>query len=82
MWQEIDVENKLWNIPAERMKKSKSHTVPLSDYALSIMEKIKPLSQHKAHIFLSHVNSKDHINKEAVNNALNREGYKDKTALG
>jgi len=78
MWQEIDFENKLWNIPAERMKKSKPHTIPLSDYALSIMEKIKPLSHHKAYIFPSHVNSKDHISKEAVNNALKRMGYKDK----
>ncbi|MFT5851030.1 MAG: integrase [Colwellia sp.] len=78
MWQEIDVENKLWNIPAERMKKSKPHTIPLTDYALSIMEKIKPLSHHKEYIFPSHVSSKDHINNEAVNNALKRMGYKDK----
>ena len=40
LWQEIDVENKLWNIPAERMKKGNPHTVPLSDYALTILEKI------------------------------------------
>ena len=78
MWQEIDVENKLWNIPAERMKKSKAHTIPLSDYALSILDKIKPLSHHKEYVFPSHVSSKDHINKEAVNNALKRMGYKDK----
>jgi integrase len=78
MWQEIDVENKLWNIPAERMKKSKPHTIPLSDYALSILDKIKPLSHHKEYVFPSHVSSKDHINNEAVNNALKRMGYKDK----
>jgi integrase len=78
MWQEIDLENKLWNIPAERMKKSKAHTIPLSDYALSILETIKPLSHHKKYVFPSHVSSKDHINNEAVNNALKRMGYKDK----
>ncbi|MBA6291623.1 tyrosine-type recombinase/integrase [Colwellia sp. MB3u-70] len=78
MWQEIDLEKKLWNIPAERMKKSKPHTIPLSDYALSIMEKIKPFSHHKEYVFPNHVNSKDHINKEAVNNALKRMGYKNK----
>lgn len=78
LWQEIDFENKLWNIPAERMKKGNAHTVPLSDYALSILEKIKPLSEHRECIFPSHVNPKDHINKEAVNNALKRMGYKDK----
>ncbi len=78
MWQEIDFKNKLWNIPAERMKKSKPHIIPLTDYTLSILEQIKPLSEHKAYIFPSHVSAKDHINKEAVNNALKRMGYKDK----
>lgn len=78
MWQEIDFENKLWNIPAERMKKNKPHIIPLTDYTLSILEQIKPLSEHKAYIFPSHVSSKGHINKEAVNNALKRMGYKDK----
>jgi hypothetical protein len=29
-WDEIDFENALWNIPAERMKKKKPHTVPLT----------------------------------------------------
>ncbi len=29
-WDEIDSENSLWNIPAERMKSKKPHIVPLS----------------------------------------------------
>ncbi|MFC1508049.1 integrase arm-type DNA-binding domain-containing protein [Pseudomonadota bacterium] len=30
-WSEIDYENRVWNIPAERMKKKIPHTVPLTD---------------------------------------------------
>jgi len=37
---EIDTKNKLWTIPAERMKAGKDHRVPLSDRALAIVEAI------------------------------------------
>ena len=38
-WREIDGEKKLWVIPAARMKSGKSHTVPLSDEALEILDR-------------------------------------------
>lgn len=37
-WGEIDREAKTWNVPAERMKGKKAHTVPLSNAALGILE--------------------------------------------
>jgi integrase len=37
-WSEIDVVQKLWTIPGERMKARKDHTVPLSDRAVDILE--------------------------------------------
>lgn len=36
-WPEIDLKNKLWIIPAERMKAEREHRVPLSDRALEIL---------------------------------------------
>ena len=36
-WAEIDTENRMWIIPAERMKAGKEHRVPLSDAALKLM---------------------------------------------
>lgn len=36
-WDEIDLEQKLWMIPAERMKAGKAHTVPLNDRAVQIL---------------------------------------------
>lgn len=37
-WNEIDLENKTWTISAERMKASKSHTVPLSDAVYALLK--------------------------------------------
>jgi integrase len=36
-WSEIDLSEKVWTIPAERMKAKKEHRVPLSDGALSVL---------------------------------------------
>ena len=36
-WSEIDVNRKLWRIPAERMKNSRPHDVHLSDAALGVL---------------------------------------------
>jgi integrase len=36
-WSEIDFAAKLWRVPAERMKASKEHVVPLSDRAIEIL---------------------------------------------
>jgi len=37
-WSEVDIEAKLWTIPAERMKARKEHRVPLSDAALALLK--------------------------------------------
>ncbi|WP_273794205.1 tyrosine-type recombinase/integrase [Brucella intermedia] len=36
-WNEIDFNERLWTIPAERMKAGRSHEVPLSDRAIEIL---------------------------------------------
>ncbi|MDI1363349.1 MAG: integrase arm-type DNA-binding domain-containing protein [bacterium] len=37
-WSEIDLERKVWTVPASRMKAGREHRVPLSDAALEILE--------------------------------------------
>ena len=39
-WAEIDLEGRLWTIPAERMKAGREHRVPLSEPALAILRPI------------------------------------------
>ena len=44
-WSEIDIQRRLWTIPAERMKgKKKGHIVPLSDAAIEVLEEVGGLS--------------------------------------
>ena len=43
-WAEIDLEAKEWRVPAIRMKGGKEHVVPLSDPALAILERLKPMA--------------------------------------
>jgi len=40
-WEEIDVESRLWTIPSDRVKNGRTHEVPLSDLALSVIEKVE-----------------------------------------
>jgi integrase len=41
VWSEVDLENALWTIPAERMKASREHVVPLSDAAVQAFKRAK-----------------------------------------
>lgn len=50
---EIDLDAKLWTIPAERMKAKREHIVPLSPQALEILGVMKPISAHREHVFPS-----------------------------
>ncbi len=43
VWEEIDLDNRMWTIPKERMKAAREHTVPLSKAALSILIRAKEL---------------------------------------
>lgn len=40
-WSEIDLEARLWTVPAERMKSNREHRVPLTDRALDILAQMK-----------------------------------------
>lgn len=41
-WEEIDLDDKLWTIPADRMKMKKEHRVPLTDSAIEVLNKMAP----------------------------------------
>lgn len=41
-WREVDLAERVWTIPPERMKANREHRVPLSDAAIAILEAVKP----------------------------------------
>ena len=57
MWAEIDLEEKLWKVPGERMKMKEEHRVPLSDAAMSVLQQAKELRDERGLVFPS-VNGK------------------------
>jgi integrase len=77
-WADIDFENSCWRIPSDVMKMNKPHVVPLTPQTLAILERIKPVSGDNEYIFPADRNLKGHANRESVNMALKRIGYKNK----
>ena len=43
-WDEIDLDNATWAVPAERMKSRREHRVPLSGRALEVLSEAEKLS--------------------------------------
>ncbi len=74
-WADIDFEKRIWTIPAERMKKRRTHIVPLSDQALALLEAIKPYSGHREYVFPADRNPRTHCNSQTANMALKRMGF-------
>lgn len=77
-WSEIDFENKVWNIPAERMKMKKEHSVPLTPQSIAILEMMQQVSADREFVFCADNNPNKHCNSETANKALHRIGYKGK----
>lgn len=74
-WEEIDTDNALWNIPAERMKRKKAHTVPLSPQCLQLLEMMKPISGKSEFVFPSDRSIKKPTHPQTANMALKRMGF-------
>lgn len=45
IWDEFDLENRLWTVPGDRIKAGKSHRVPLSEPAVAIIENLPRISE-------------------------------------
>jgi integrase len=67
-WPEVDFEEKVIRIPAERMKAHKPHIVPLSRQALEILDRLKQMNGSNEKVFK--------LSNMAVLMALGRMGYK------
>lgn len=77
-WADIDFDQRIWTIPAERMKKRRPHTIPLTEHALSLLETLKPHSGHREYVFPSDRNPRTHANSQTANMALKRMGFQDR----
>ncbi|MBY7951012.1 tyrosine-type recombinase/integrase [Vibrio fluvialis] len=74
-WDEIEWEEKIWTIPADRMKKRREHRIPLTEQMLALLEVMKPISGHREFIFPSDRDPKKPCNSQTANMALKRMGF-------
>jgi len=51
-WVEIDLDQRLWTVPAVRMKAGKEHRVPLSERAVALLEAAKALQTRQGNEFV------------------------------
>jgi integrase len=69
-WKEIDLEERLWNIPAAHTKTDKPHRVPLSDAALDVLKR-QPRTLGSNLLFPSERGSKA-LSDMAMNSVIRR----------
>lgn len=61
-WDEINFEKKERRIPAGRMKMKCIHSVTLFEQAHAVLVVMKPISQHRPHVFPSYRNPLEPMN--------------------
>ena len=74
-WSEIDFADKIWRIPAERMKMKQAHTVPLSRQSLYLLRELRSLARNSEFLFPALHTTKRPICENTLNVALRRLGY-------
>lgn len=79
-WEEFDLENALWKIPAERMKKRIALVVPLSKQALGLLHYIKQTYPSDCYV-INNGNPNVTIPEHALMQALYRMGYKNRMTV-
>lgn len=77
-WDEFDLEEAIWEIPAERMKMRKPHIVPLSKQAVEILQAQKELAGKWKWVFPNQVRPVNSMSNNTVLFAIGRLGYKGK----
>ncbi len=74
-WAEIDLNDKLWRIPPEKMKMGQAHLVPLASQTIGLLERLHPISGHTRFLFPNTRSSDTGMSEVTVLAALRRLGY-------
>lgn len=74
-WSEFDLDNALWNIPEERMKKRREHVVPLPTQAVAILKELKSFETNSEYLFPSRSDKSKPKSDTVFIMALRRMGY-------
>ena len=74
-WTEIDFDENMWTVPAEKMKGRVEHKVPLSRQALEVLEGIRPYTGSGKYVFPTPRSANRPLSENGVLTALRNMGY-------
>nr|WP_230979060.1 site-specific integrase [Intestinirhabdus alba] len=77
-WQEMDWDNNLWTIPAERMKMKRPHSVPLTPITRKLFEKLHALTGARELMFPGIKKPLEPLSDSTVNRAIEYLGFPSK----
>jgi integrase len=81
-WEELDLENEIWRIPAERMKLSVEHLVPLPKQALALFNELKQFRGESDYVFPGDRNPKRPMsNNTLLYGGIYRMGYRSRATI-
>ena len=80
-WDEIDVDERVWRIPGERMKTGTEHRVPLSHAALDVLERARPLEDGRGLVFPSPVRLGRPLSDATLTKVLRDTGLADRATV-
>lgn len=74
-WSEFDLDNAIWEIPAERMKMRRPHLVPLSTQAVDLLNELKIMTGNYHYIFPGRNDPNKTMSEASINQVIKRIGY-------
>jgi len=78
-WEHIDFKNSVWKIPAEIMKMSRPHRIPLTPQTLSLFKQLKQVTQHCPYGYIAPTQQRRKnptISDGTINQVIHKMGYK------
>lgn len=75
-WTDIDWNDRLWRIPACKMKMNTDHIVPLSRQAMLLLESMREISGNRSKIFPNARRPSEGISQTTINAVIANIGYK------
>lgn len=74
-WEEFDLAEKMWRIPAHRMKMKTDHIVPLAKQTLAVLEKIREVTGTCPLVFPSEWRRTNFMSENTMRRAIFKLGY-------
>ncbi|MXY14485.1 MAG: tyrosine-type recombinase/integrase [Proteobacteria bacterium] len=81
VWSEIDLDERLWTIPAERTKIGREHRQPLSEQAIAVLQDVRDLQDDSGLIFPSPYKKGNPLSNMALTKVLRDNDLADRATV-